>query len=222
MFNTMDIILKNLNPDFEKEFNNYLIKEFWSIDELSALSYRMLPHRYKEIVNNKFYDKHLSKNDRNKIAAAKRLKTRLLYDINSNNSKYVYLGKEEEENITSWKCIKWLAENQIPIDNLFFKALSFTLMELYFEFQPMNTALRNKRKDSRGYHEALYLKHAEELMKKENRQMSPTELYKHPHMKNVQRSIRDLKGYYKESTILKSWLPKLFPKRQKGRPKSPK
>lgn len=222
MLNTMDIILKNLNPDFEKEYKDHIIKELWSTDEFSALTQRLLPWRYKEIVNENFDLEQLSNNERKQALAAMQLNNKLLFNIRNEKIENVHYI-EKETLISAWKCIKWLAENQSPIKKMFYKSLPLSLMELYFEFQPMNAALRNKNIYSRDYHEAYYLKHAEELIKKNRNPMTPAEIYNHPYMKdNIQHYIREKGGYYKKRTILQSWIPKLYQKRKKGRPKKHK
>jgi hypothetical protein len=219
MFNTMDIILKNLNPDFEKEYYDHMIKELWSTDEFSALTQRLSPRYYKEIVDENFDLEQLSNNKRKQALTAMQLNNKLLLDIRNEKIENVHYI-EKETLVSAWKCIKWLAENQIPIKKMFFKALPLSLMELYLEFQPMNAALRNKNIFSRDFHEAYYLKNAKKLIKINCNPMTLTEIYNHPYMKNnIQRQIRKLKGNYKKSTIIKSWLPKLFPKRKKGCPK---
>jgi hypothetical protein len=89
-------------------------------------------------------------------------------------------------------------------------------MELYFEFEPTRTALRVASKRSRAYHMAYYLKHAEELLK-EQPDLTPIQIYRHPRMENVERHIRELGGRYKKRTIVESWLPKVIDLKR-GRP----
>jgi hypothetical protein len=93
-------------------------------------------------------------------------------------------------------------------------------MELFFEFMPTNLALRTASKHSRDYHEALYLQHAEKL-REEVSGISPSEIYRHPRMENIERYIRQLGGNYKKRTILESWLPKIIDS-SIGRPKKQK
>jgi hypothetical protein len=50
-----------------------------------------------------------------------------------------------------WRYIKWIAENDVKMHKRFFNVLPLSLMELYFEFQPINTALRTASKHSRNY-----------------------------------------------------------------------
>lgn len=102
--------------------------------------------------------------------------------------------------------------------NLFFEHLPLTLKELYFEFQPINSALRTAPRYSRAYHEAYYLDHARRHIDGIRPKPSPTEIYNDPHMQNVQRYIRELGGNYKKRTIVESWLPKIQ-KHPRGRPK---
>ncbi len=208
MFNNMDIILKNLNPDFEKEYNDHIIKELWSKDEFSALTQRLLPRRYKEIVEETFDLKQLSSNERKQALAAIKLNNKLLLDIENKKIETVYFI-EKETLISPWKCIKWMAENKIPPKTMFFKALPLHLIELFLEFQPINNTLRNGEKKSLEYHRAYYIKAAEELIKNERRLMKPKEIYNHPHMKGVYRYLRELGCRCLKRTIMESWIPKI-------------
>ncbi|NGX34812.1 MAG: hypothetical protein K1060chlam1_01169 [Candidatus Anoxychlamydiales bacterium] len=205
MFNTMDIILKNLNPDFEKEYNDHIIKELWSTDEFSALTQRLLPKRYKEIVDENFDLKQLSSNERKQALAAMKLNNKLLLDIENKKIENVYFI-EKETLISAGKCIKWLVETQTPIKKMFFKALPLSLMELYIEFQPINNTLRNGEKKNPEYHRAYYIRAVEKLIKQERRPMKPKEIYNH--LKGVQHYLRELGCRAKKRTVIELWIPK--------------
>ena len=205
------ILTNNYSED--ELYKNYFSKDFWTIKQFSALAVNISPEKHKKLIESK---KKLSACDVSKILKALELENKLLDQIVTQKIKNFH-SSGKDIIIPTWYFIKWVAENKIPITYNFFKSLPFDLMQLYIEFQPINIMLRTKPNFSRDYHEAYYLKHAKELTY--NNPMTNEQIFQNPKMQNVMRYIRDLGGSYKKSTIIKSWLPKLDPKRQKGRPK---
>lgn len=120
--------------------------------------------------------------------------------------------------MSSWKFIKWVVTHEIPIKERFFDALPLYLMEIYFEFSSVNSTLRTKPTHSRAYHEAFYLKNAQQVVNTSLRRLTRKEIYSHPRMQNVLREIRNLGGNYAKRTITNAWLSKLE-ECKRGRPK---
>ncbi len=201
-------------PSEFHDFKAYLHEHFWSLDQCAALMAGLNPDCYK-----RGYSVELPEKEHNKRAGlATHFFNLLLDDIDKGNwRKHDLISKDDSIYASAWKCVRWIAQQQIVIHNLFFEYLPLTLKELYFEFQPINSALRTAPLHSRDRHEAYYLNHAQKLIDWSGRKLSPTKIYNDPHMQNVQRYIRELGGNYKKRTIVESWLPKLQ-KRSRGRP----
>ena len=200
------------------EFNDYIAylhNHFWSLDQCAALMAGLNPDCYKRGKSVELPEKEHKKRAR----VATRFFHQLLDDIDKGNwRKHDLIGRDDSIYVSAWKCIKWITQQQLLTDKLFFEHLPLAMKELYFEFLPINSALRTASRHSRAYHEAYYLDHAQRFIDWKERNLSPTEIYKDPHMQNIQRYIRELGGNYKKRTILESWLPKIQ-KRSRGRPK---
>ncbi len=203
-------------PSEENSFKGYFHKEILTPDQFASLMAGLDPQCYKKgrslELSSKEYDK--------RARYATSILNRFLGDVDKGVWQKRYLGATEKEIYAStWRYIWWIAQRGIIPDKLFLNQLPLTLLELYLEFQPKDSALINAPKHTREHHEALYLSHARELIKEAGRPLPPTKIYKHPHMQNVQGYIRrELRGKYKKRTFVESWLPKLF-KRSRGQPK---
>jgi hypothetical protein len=203
------------------EFNDYkafLNNHFWSLDQSAALMAGLNPDCYK---NGKSID--LSEKEYKKRAKhATQLFRQLLDDIEKGNwRRHDLIPGDDAVYVSALQCIKWIAEHSIKFHQIFFDHLPLILKELFFEFIPVNSALRTASRHSRAYHEAYYLDHAQKLIDWSSRNPSPMDIYKDSHMQDVQRYIRELGGNYKKRTIVELWLPKLQ-KRSRGRPKKAK
>jgi hypothetical protein len=203
-------------PSEFNDYKAYLHNHLWSLDQCAALMAGLNPGCYKKGKSVELLEKEHNK----RAQVATRFFHQLLDDIEKGNwRKHDLISIGDSIYVSAWKCIKWIAQQQILTDKLFFEYLPLPLKELYFEFQPINTALRTASRRSRAYHEAYYLDHAQKLKDWSGRKkLSPTEIYNNPHMQNVQRYIRELGGNYKQRTFVESWLQKLE-ERSRGRPK---
>ena len=209
-----NVLSQNLSE--EELYKSYFHQNFWTLDQFSALIVGLSPEKFHKLTKSK---KKLPIKEKNKFFKALNIQKKFLKDVE--NKKITYFQFIEKDiGMSSWKFIKWSAENNISIIVKFFKCLPLYLMELLIEFQPMNTDLRLMPTHRREYHRAFYLKHAEELTY--NNSMTNEQIFQHPKMQNVMRYIRNLGKNYRKSTVIKSWLPNLFPNREKGRPKKAK
>jgi hypothetical protein len=194
-------------PSEENSFKSYFHRELWTPDQGAALVAGLDPETYRKGHAIEFEPKEYAKRD----AHATKVLTHFLDDAEKGIwRKKDFKIAENEIYVSTWKFIKWLSERDIKMHERFFNQLLLTQMELYFEFTPTNIALRTASRRSRAYHEAYYLKKAEQLMETLREVLSPTEVYDHPHMQDVLRYIRELGGHYTKRTIVTSWLPKLI------------
>lgn len=204
------------NMTEEELYKSYFNQNFWTLDQFSALISGLSPEKLDKLMKSK---RKVPVKAKDKFFKALDIQKKFLKNVQDKKITY-FQYIEKDIVMSSWKFIKWAAENNIPIIVKFFKCLPLYLMELLIEFQPMNTALRLMQVHRQEYHRALYLKHAEELTL--NNPMTNEQIFQHPKMQNVMRYIRDIGKNYRKSTVIKSWLPKLFPNRAKGRPKKAK
>ena len=207
--------VKAMEPLPEDHFyKEALMQSMWSIDQFAALIAGLTPENYErgEKGDTQISEKVYAKRE----AYATKVFRQFLDQFKNGTAPRGWVARDNRIWMSPWRYIKWIAENNILINTRFFNELPLSLMELYFEFEPINTALRVASKYSRAYHMALYLKHAEELLK-EQPGLTPTQVYRHPRMENVERYIRELKGQCKKRTILESWLPKIIDSKH-GRP----
>jgi hypothetical protein len=206
-----------LNPSEETLYKSHFKRDFWSLEEFCALINGISPEKYKKILKNP-KDENITELDLKCCLAASKLCNRFFQEYKQNQIVEKIQIIEGEIYMSHWKFIKWIASNDIPIKVRFFQELPLYLGELYLEFSPINSPFRTQSKQSRMYHEALYLKIARELIGKYPHRLSREQIYNHPRMQNVLRQIRDLGGNYKKRTITDSWLTKLE-ERKRGRPK---
>lgn len=207
--------LAMLPPSEEQIYQAAMQQKLWTIDEFAALMGGLTPENYK--VGSKGIAKMTDEVFAKREAAATKIFSQFLDDMEKTTIARDFILADKSMYMSAWKYIKWVAINNIPMKKRFFNALPFELMELYFEFQPTSIALRTQSHYSRAYHEALYLEHAEKLIK-QFPLLTPKDIFKHPHMENIRRMIRDLGGRYTQRTLRESWLPKLI-KKTRGRPK---
>lgn len=207
--------VKAMQPLPEDHFyKEALMQSMWSIDQFAALIAGLTPENYKRgergdtQISGKVYAK--------REAYATKVFRQFLDQFKNGTAPRGWAASDNRIWMSSWRYIKWVSENDIPMNQRFFNELPLSLMELYFEFQPIHIALRVASKRSRAYHIAFYLKHAEELLK-ELPGLTPTQVYRHPRMENIERHIRELGGRYKKRTIIESWLPKIIDLKR-GRP----
>jgi hypothetical protein len=201
-------------PSEENNFKGHFTKELWPPDHCASLVAGLDPETYRNGKSLELPPKEFAK----RTAHATAVLNRFLDDVDKDIwQKRDFKTTENEIYASVWKYIKWIAEQNIIMHKLFFNQLSMTLMELYFQFQPTDSALINAPKHTREYHEAYYLLNARELIKESGRQLPSTEIYNHPRMQSVQHYIRDHRGKYKKRTFL-LWLSKLR-KLPRGRPK---
>lgn len=208
------IIMKSLQQPAESSYESYFEQKLWSLSEFSSLMADMVPKEYERLIKG---SQGCSESEIKKIEQAhavffkiaKFLKKKILLEHMYAINHEVYMSKLQ--------FIKWIALHDIPIKKRFFSALSLDLMEAYFAFQPTDVHLRTKNPHSGEYHKALYLSTAQDLISRCG-PLTPTQIYRHPRMKNLQKSFEGPKSYYKKRTILELWLPTLT-KRSRGRPK---
>lgn len=199
-------------------YKSAIESSLWSLDEASALIAGLVPENCKN--GSKGFMNISEEEFLKRDAYAMTIFSQMLDDIDSKGTLAKFIPHDNRIFLSPWKYVKWAAENSVEVHKRFFNALPLSLMELYYEFQPINTALRTAPKHSRNYHEALYLQHAKKLMKT-NPGINPSEIYRNAHMENIERYIRQLGGSYKKRTILESWLPKIIDS-PIGRPKKTK
>ncbi len=207
--------VKAMQPPTEDSiYKESLMGSLWSIDQFAALIAGLTPENYERGERG---DTQISENvyAKREVYATK-VFDQFLDQFRSGTVPQGYVASDNRIWMSPWRYIKWIAENNILINKRFFNELPLSLMELYFEFQPIPMALRVASKHSRAYHMALYLKHAEALLK-EQPDLTPIQVYRHPRMEHVERYIRELGGRYKKRTITESWLPKVIDSKR-GRP----
>lgn len=204
-------------PTDDEVYETAMQATLWSIDEASALIAGLTPENYKNGTKGSMNCSDEVFRKRESYATS--LFSRILDDLEKTTIKD-FIASEDRLLWSPWRYIKWIAENGLNPNERFFGSLSLSLMELYYEFQPVNATLRTASKRSRAYHQALYIQHAQKLLD-EFPGLIPSQIYKHKRMENIQRYIRELGGKYTKRTILESWLPKLI-KLTRGRPKKSK
>lgn len=207
-----------LEPSEEEVYKSCCNQDLWTLDEFCALMVGLTPKRLSDI--GKKQGELPNPKELRQAIQALNLSTRLLAEVQKDGKDGLRLIKNEFY-MSSWRYIKWVSLNEIPINNKFFENMPLILMELFFEFRPINVALRTKSKYCREYHEALYLRHAEELIKNTPKRLTRKEIYKHPRMQNVLHDLKDHAGSpvrYRKRTITDSWLKKID-KQPRGRPK---
>ena len=211
----LERFVKAMEPLTEDHFyKESLMQSMWSIDQFAALIAGLTLENYKrgERGDTQISEKVYAKRE----AYATKVFRQFLDLFKSGKAPRGWAAGDNRIWMSSWRYIKWIVENDIPMNQRFFNELPLSLMELYFEFEPTNTALRVASKYSRIYHMAYYLKHAEALLK-EQPDLTPTQIYRNTRMEHVERHIRDLGGCYKKRTIIESWLPKIIDLKR-GRP----
>lgn len=211
--------VKAMQPLPEDHFyKEALMQSMWSIDQFAALMAGLTPENYERgekgntLISEKVYAK--------REAYATKVFRQFLDQFKSSKAPRGWVTSDNRIWMSSWRYIKWVVENDIPMNQRFFNELPLSLMELYFEFQPTHIALRVASKHSRAYHMAYYLKHAEKLLK-EQPDLTPIQIYRDPRMEHIERYIRELGGRCKKRTITESWLPKLIDLKR-GRPRKVK
>lgn len=205
---------EEVTPSEHNDYKAYFHNNYWALDHYAALLAGLNPDCYKYGKSVDLPDKEFKKRSKQ----ATRLFFQLLEDIEKQNwRKKDLLPADNGVYVSSWRCIKWAAQQQILFHPLFFKHLPLHLKELYFEFQPMNDALRTSSRHTRAWHEAYYLDHVRRITEWSPRKLPPSEIYNHSHMQDIQRYIRELGGHYKKRTIL-GWIAKQDD-RSRGRPK---
>lgn len=205
-------IWKKLQQPAERSYESYFKQSLWSLKEFACLITGITPLEFTRFQGPKGTVEDLKKVRQVLIIQKKvgKYVTKNLYQLSLHPI-------DNEIYMPRWQFIKWIALNAIPIKRKFLSSLSLELMELYIEFQPVNTHLRTANKHSRAYHKSLYLTHARDLVATCG-PLTPIQIYKHPRMQGVMKSFQGLKRSYPKSTLLQFWLPDLV-KRPRGRPK---
>lgn len=130
-------------PSEENSFKGYFSKEIWTPDQCASLTAGLDPECYKRGRSFELPKKEYAK----RAGYATSILNRFLDDVDKGIWQKRDLGTTEDEIYASaWKYIRWMAERGIIASKLFFNQLSLTLMELYFEFQPKDSALINAPK----------------------------------------------------------------------------
>ena len=203
-------IIKNLTE--EERFRHSCSCPDWTSEGFSALIALMSPELFRQSLTSN----NLSAETIDQLREALNLRGKLLIDLKKERPiDYVISGNDII--MPAQNYIKWAASNKIPLKWKLIKNLPNTLVSTFLEFQPVNIVLRTGYKYSREYHRAYYLQKAEELMEREGREMTPTEIYKHPYMQNVLRYLRELSCDAKRRIIVERWLPKIC-NCKRGRP----
>ncbi len=194
-------------PSEEAVYQSAFKTEMWLLREFCALMGGLSPERYKQIREE--VEGNFSKVDLRQFLYANKICSQFVRQFQE-----VYLTEkisvvDGEFCMSAWKFIKWIAMNNIPMKEQFFKALPLYLMELYFEFRPESTILRTASKRSLTYHRALYQRNAQRLIKNSTRRLSRKEIYEHPEMQSTLQYLRKLECKCKPRTIQNFWLGKL-------------
>jgi hypothetical protein len=201
-------------PSELNDYKAYLHNQYWALDQCAALLAGLNPDCYTHGRSIHLPEKEFKKRSKR----ATQLFHQLLEDIEKQNwRKKDLLPAGEAVYVSAWKCIKWVAQERIFFHSLFFEHLPLHLKELYFEFQPINVALRTASRYSRAHQEAYYLDHVRRITEWSPQKLPPTVIYNDAHMQDIQRYIRELGGNYKKRTIL-GWISK-EENRPRGRPK---
>ena len=206
----------------DEQFFAYLFtKKFWTAHEFACLMAGITPQELQkllEVDSSQITQEQIKRvkrvniTEKRLITYTKRAQKVLLDEWNLIDGKPC---------MTPWKFIKWIAMNELPITKGFAMRLPLYLLEIYLYFLPDNNPLRNKPRDCREVHRAIYLEHAKELQKEHTRRLTYEEIYANPRMLNKLRSFKKHDGSpanYKKRTVTDSWLPTLE-KRPRGRPK---
>lgn len=179
----------------------------------------LTPEKFNEITSEENLCIQIDPKDIKKALKIKEVSKKILKELKSNKDYFVH-----KENKTSFmylpQYIKLIALNNIPCTRKFFNSLPISLMELFFDFQPLSVALRTKSRFSRDYHEAKYLSAARDLIESSPKKLTPQEIYKNKMMQNVMDTFEDhnrKRKQYETRTIM-NWISKEYPQ-SKGRPK---
>lgn len=204
----------------EELYESYFKKELWSITELAALMSGISPEKLNTIHERQTGDAR----DFEHYKCATDIQRMVLDAIENDLPIKHFFPAEEGIALSPWRFIKWLAIKQVPLKIGFFRALPLYLIELYEEFQPINSILMTCPKWRREYHRALYLKHAEEIVLNSKKRMTRNEIWNHPQLKLLQNTFKGQNGdkaTYSKRTITESWLRAIDPKKR-GRPRKQK
>lgn len=210
----LETILKQAMTE-EELYQSYFRKECWSVEEFMCLMVGITPKRYNNVLEG---NSATSPTDMKKCSKANSLAQHLL-QLAREQPRAKYLHLNLNLTMTAWKFIRLIAMNEIPLRFGFFKNLPLNLKEIYLEFQPINVILRIKSKFAEEYHRAFY-KHEVEWLLEINPDLTPKEIYSHPHMLEVRKAFKDRAGkhvHYANRTI-KAWIAKVK-KSGVGRPK---
>ncbi len=225
-------------PSEDTDYHSYIHKKNWTLQNFSALFSGLNPDIYTQFLSRG--PKNFSPSEIKKITQALTIEKSLHDDIEDIGKK---LDKNQPLNIclekiyqwirlddnnfwmSSWKFIAWAAMKNLSCHGRCLEALSLDLLEIYLEFQPLNTILRTKSTNSQEYHRAYFIKTMQEFIKIQviDSTMTNQNLYHLPYVQQLLDRIAKLHegNRYKKSTILQSWLPAAR-LQSIGRPKKPK
>jgi len=216
-----DFLTKILNSSKSKKevYLSYFQKEVWTISEFTSLVAGLSPEEFYEIHDDK--NEIVYKKQFEKYCYANKIFKQFIKGLNKDITSEKIHSNGNELFLTLYQYVKWLAENQIPMKKIFAKALPLYLHEVFLEFQPLEKTIKTKPQWERDFHEAIYLKNAEQLMNKSKKKLTRKDIYDHPQMKWIKMTFKNKKGTqkkYSKRTIIDSWLPKIDPKKR-GRPR---
>jgi hypothetical protein len=205
----------------EELYTSLINKKIWTIQEFACLVVGITPRKLKKMMG--CTSSQITKEEVKRVRFVRKIMHRLITGDKGSLRVRVddFLPGSDEPCMSSWKFIKWLAENERPMMARFIRRLPLDLLEMYLFFLPSNSPLRTKSRYSREYHRAVYLERAKDLKKRSAQQLTHDEIYREKGMLNLLRAFEKSKGVpanYKKRTITGSWLPRLE-KRQRGRPK---
>lgn len=209
------ILYRSFHPTEDDRYKAYFKEDWWSIEEFACLMAGTIPEVYQGVLAED--EKYVTVKNLKRALEANKIIRQFLAEIEEIR---VIERIRDDKNLTmsTWRFMKWAAVKDLPIKQRFLDALPLALLEIYLEFSPGNSPLHTKPKSSQAYHRAFYLKAAGNLIGKFEYRPSRNEIYAHPHMQNVLRQIRALRGHYTKRTITDAWLARLE-ERKKGRPK---
>jgi hypothetical protein len=216
-----DFLTKILNNSrtHEEIYQSYFEKTFWTISEFCSLMAGLTPDEFEKIDDKD--NKTVTETEFKKYCHANKIYKKIVNWINKDIPIEQFYWNGEEMILTPYKYVKWSAENQIPFKKKFVKSLPLYLLEVILESQPIEKTIKTRPQWGRDYHEAIYLKNAEQIINKSKKRLSREEIYNHLQMKYIEMTFKNKDGTrkkYKKRTITESWLRKID-HQKRGRPR---
>lgn len=205
----MNELLESMFPSGPPLDQSYFVEDSWSLRKFCLLAHRLRPEDI-DVSRDEWNEYELDRLDE-----ARKFYQKFREHIKEIAREEAILDLSSGLHMRPWKYMKWCARKRFRLPTLAIRSFPLPFSEQYLAFLD---PLVSKPKNSRDFHEALYLEHAAAIRQKYPTYSYP-EIYEHPHMKRILQDINSSrKKPYARRTILTAWLPKLGGKRPRGRP----